>query len=224
MYDLARVRSMVMDLVGEDSASPTYWTATNAGQLDNWINDAVEEMCALGGLYTEEIRLPLGSGRKHYWLDPGKGSQLLWVKHMRVEPDGYYVTATDTEKLTRGDYNWITRTGSPRQWYSFGLNGVRFVPYPAGEGLLIEATLVCCPPELSRTDDEVRVEQGAIAGIAAYTAAYVMIQQRRLDKAAIWYRDYLQSAGVASADPMMRQVKTLMPRSLELGGERGTIE
>lgn len=213
---------MVMDLVGEDSADPTYWNAANVGQLDHWINDAVEELCALGGLYTEEVRLPLGSGRKHYWLDPGKGSQLLWIKHMRIEPDGYYVTGTDTEKLGREDYNWITRTGSPRQWYPFGLNGVRFVPYPTADGLLIEATLVCTPPVLERSDDETRVEVGVVASVVAYAAAYVMVQTRRLDKAAAWFGEYLKGAGIAKEDPMTRQVKALMPREIGQGAGSGS--
>ena len=87
-YTLTQVRNMVMDLVGEDSVSPTFWTAANVDQLDNWILDAIEEISLVTGCNTEELRVPIRSNRRFYYLDPGKGSMLLWIKHLRIEPQG----------------------------------------------------------------------------------------------------------------------------------------
>ena len=50
-YTLQDIRLMVMDIVGEDSVSPTYWTSSNDPELTEWINDGLEQVCLVTGQY-----------------------------------------------------------------------------------------------------------------------------------------------------------------------------
>ena len=215
-YTLTQVRNMVMDLVGEDSVSPTYWTAANVGQLDNWILDAIEEISLVTGCNTEELRIPIRSNRRFYYLDPGKGSTLLWIKHLRIEPQGKRLALKDPEALSRDDYNWMTRTGTPEVWFPVGLNTIRIVPYPTVEGQLIEATVVTVPQTITLGAQDLPIEDQLIAGVASYAVGTVMIQNRRLDKVVDWFKEYHKALGIG-----MSYSLNLVPKTITLKGIGG---
>ena len=204
---------MVMDLVGEDSASPTYWTATNIAELDHWILDAIEELSLVLGCSTEEVRIPLQANRRYYVLDAGKASQLFYIKQMRIEPEGKRVNLKDPEALSRDDYNWMTRTGTPQVWFPIGLKTIRIVPYPTTDGQLLEATAVVVPAQVSGASEALRLEDRLISAVVSYAAAQVLIQQRRLDKVAGWMKEYHNVLGVN-----MSYSLNLTPKTIELKG------
>lgn len=209
---------MVMDMVGEDSSNPTYWTGLAAAELDQWILDAVEEVCLVTGCTTEELRLPLGSGKRYYWLDPGKGSQLLWIKHLRHEPSGKRISIKDPIALSRDDFNWMTRTGTPEGWFPVGTDGLRVVPYPSTGGQLLEAVVVVIPVIPDEDDEVIPLEDSLIAGIAAYAAAVTLIQQRRLDKVWGWLQEYIKSLGIG-VDGSFNQIgRAFIPRGIGHAG------
>ena len=208
-YTLTQVRSMVMDLVGEDSISPTFWTAANVSQLDEWILDAIEELSLVTGCNTEELRLPLQANKRYYRINPGKGSTLLWIKHLRIEPQGRRLDLKDPESLSRTDFNWMTRTGTPECWFPVGLDTVRFVPYPTEEGQLIEATAVTVPASITLGEQDVPIEDQLIAGVASYAAGTVMIQNRRLDKVTGWFQEYHKALGIGQSYSLNLTPKTI---------------
>jgi ketosteroid isomerase-like protein len=205
---------MVMDLVGEDSTTPTYWTSDNISQLDGWILDAVEEISLVTGCNTEEMRIPIRANRRYYKLDPGKGSSLLWIKHLRVEPQGRRLALKDAEALSREDYNWMTRTGTPMWWFPVGLDTMRIVPYPTEEGQLLEATVVTVPQLITLGEQDLPIEDHLIAGIAAYAVGTVMIQNRRLDKVSSWFTEYHKALGIGMSYSLNLTPKTTLPRGI----------
>lgn len=217
-YTLEQVRKMVMDLVGEDSANPTYWTGSAVDELDEWILDAVEEICLVTGGHTEELRLPLGSGKKYYWLDPGKESSLLWIKHLRIEPAGKRLNLKDPVALSRDDFNWMTRTGTPEVWFPIGLEGIRVVPFPTTGGQMLEATIVTVPRLPDENDEDIPLEDSLVAGVTAYATATTLIQQRRLDKVQGWLLDYAKAIGLGKDHSFNMIGRAFQPKALGHAG------
>ncbi len=150
---LGELKKLVMNIVGEDSASPTYWTDSNDSELRGYINDAVEEVCILTGQYVEDLNIPVFANRQHYILDFSKGSQLLWINHARIEPESWRLGQVDPEKLSREDYNWMTRTGTPINFCSIGLDTIRLIPFPTVDGKVIEMNVTAIPPTLTKNDN-----------------------------------------------------------------------
>jgi len=213
-YTLGVIRTMVLDAVGEDSVNPSYWTSDHITELDEWIQDAIEEVCVLTGLYVEELRQPLFANRRYYHLDPGKGGELLWLKHLRIEPEGWYLKQSDPTALSRDDVNWMTRTGTPRVWYPVGVNLVRLVPYPASAGQLIEASVVCIPPMATTSDMLLDIPDHLTAAIVSSVVATVLVINRRLEKAAGWLTDYKNALNLADSAMLKGIGRALMPKGL----------
>ena len=195
-YTLLELRQMVMDIVGEDSAAPTYWTSSNQAELDEWINDGFEQVCLVTGQYTEEFILPLFANKAWYRVDPGKGGQFLWIKHLRVWPEGYELGGADPTKLAREDYNWMTRTGTPRTFFPVGVNTIRIIPFPSTDGQSLEGTCVCLPPSLSVNDEVLDIDDSLIRPVLDYAAGMTLMSLRRLDKAVEFFKSYAVGLGL----------------------------
>jgi len=197
-YTLQDIKLMVMDIVGEDSSSPTYWNSSNDSELTEWINDGLEQVCLVTGQYVEEFTLPLFADRSWYRVDPGKGGQFLWVKHLLLQPEGYELGGADPTKLAREDYNWMTRTGTPRVFFPVGVNTIRVVPYPSTNGQSLEGSCVCLPPSLSTDDEVVDLGSSLIRPVVDYAAAMTLMSMRRLEKALGFFKSYSVGLGLDS--------------------------
>ena len=195
-YTLEQVRAMVMDVVGDDSVNPTYWTPSTITELDEWILDALEEWVVLTGAYTEEIAIPLFADRKHYQLDPARGGQMLWIKHLLVSPEMWSLKGTSPAKLSREDYTWMTRTGTPRSFYPVGLGVIRIIPYPSEDGQVLEGTIVCVPASYNLASELVDIRDDSVSFIIDYVASLLLLSTKRLDKAKVFLRRYIEIGGL----------------------------
>lgn len=191
---------MVMDIVGEDSASPTYWTTSTDIELEEWINDGFEQVCLVTGQYVEEVIIPLFANKAWYRVDPGKGGTFLWMKYLKLWPQGYELSGVDPIKLAREDYNWMTRTGTPRTFFSVGLNTLRIVPYPTTDGQSLEGSCVCLPPSYVENDEVIDVDDSLIRPVVDYAAGMTLMSMRRLEKAVEFFKSYAVGLGLDSRE------------------------
>src|SRR3990167_2558579 len=182
---------MVMDSVGEDSVNPTYWTSSTVSELNEWIIDALEEWIVLTGAYTEEVAIPIFANRQYYRIDPGKGGQLLWIKHILVSPQMWSLKGTSPSKLSREDYTWITRTGTPRSFYPVGVDTIRVVPFPEEDGQVLEATIVCIPAEYSIAEELIDIRDDSISFVLDYVVGLLLLSSKRFDKAKTFLQRYI---------------------------------
>jgi hypothetical protein len=194
------LKKSVMDIIGEDSASPTYWTSSNDIELEEHLNDAIAEVCILTGQYTNELVLPLYASRSYYHLDAGKGGELLYLKRVRVYPEGYSLEQTDPAQLTREDYLWITRTGCPSKFYLVNGDMLRTVPMDSDGGRSLECLAVTIPPRYTEDDEVVDITTEMIDWVVSYTSYMMFITLRRLDKANLWFKKYIENSGFNKAD------------------------
>lgn len=202
-YTLLTLKKLIMDTIGEDSESPTYWDSTNDVELEDLINDAVEEMLVLSGNYIEEIHVPLYTDRRHYNLDAGKGGELLYIKGARVLPEGYTLSMVDPISLSREDYRWITRTGTPRSFYIVGNDTIRPVPYPSAEGQSLELIASIIPPNYSEDDEVVDIEDSFITGVTAYCSYMLFASMRNLEAAGRWFKEYQKAIATFVDNPKL---------------------
>lgn len=199
-YTLSEVKKMVMDIVGEDSSSPTYWTSSNDIEIEDYINDAVEEVCVLTGMYVQDIHLPLHAGRDYYRLDAGKGGEFLYVNYMRVLPEGYSVGMSDTTKLTREDYNWMTRTGTPRTFFFVNPDIIRVVPMAGVGGQSLEIVASTIPPSYTLDDEVIDLDESLISVVVAYAASMIFLSMRSFPKSSYWLKVYMEGVGRSSKE------------------------
>ena len=197
---LLELKKSVMDIIGEDSTTPTYWTSANDIELEEHINDAIAEVCLLTGQHTDELHPPLYASRSYYHLDAGKGGELLYMKRVRVYPEGYSLEQTDPAQLTREDYLWMTRTGVPFRFYLVNGDILRTVPMESDGGRSLECLAATIPGRYTEDDEVVDVTTETRGWIVAYTSYMMFLTLRRLDKANLWYKTYTQLSGFDKAD------------------------
>lgn len=191
---------MVMDIVGEDSSAPTYWTSSNDIEIEDYINDAIEEVCVLTGMYKQDLVLPLHASRDYYRLDPGKGGEFLYVDSIRVEPEGYSLGMSDTTKLTREDYNWMTRTGTPRTFFFVNPDMIRVVPMAGTAGQSLEILASTIPPTYTLDDEVVDLDESLISVVIAYAASMILLSMRSFPKSSYWLKVYMEGVGRSSKE------------------------
>lgn len=191
---------MVMDIVGEDSSAPTYWTSSNDIEIEDYINDAIEEVCVLTGGYKQDLVLPLHASRDYYRLDPGKGGEFLYIDSIRVEPEGYSLGMSDTTKLTREDYNWMTRTGTPRTFFFVNPDMIRVVPMAGTAGQSLEILASTIPPTYTLDDEVVDLDESLISVVIAYAASMILLSMRSFPKSSYWLKVYMEGVGRSSKE------------------------
>lgn len=211
-FTLLDLKRSIMDSIGEDSSSPTYWTSLNDGELEDYINDALGEVCLLSGHYTETLHLPLFSNRQHYRLDPGKGGEFLYIKGIRVLPEEYDLSMTDMNKLSKEDYLWMTRTGTPRTFFQIGLDTIRPVPIPSSGGKSLEITACVIPPPYTNDMDEIDLDDSLIEVIVAYATYMLLLSKRKLESADVWMKTYMKASGLSEENG------SFLGRSVKLQG------
>jgi hypothetical protein len=210
MITLSSLKKSILDILGEDSTTPTYWDSTNDIEIEDLINDAFEEICVTTGQYTEPISIPLFANRRHYALTPGKGGELVYLKGLRILPEEKDLTMTDPGKLTREDYRWITRTGTPEEFFVVNGDTLRLIPYPAEAGQVLEAYGVTIPPPYSYDDEELDLQDAFLGAIVGYVCYTLFTSMRMFDKGALWFDEYIKSLGL-----MNKEASSLIGRSIK---------
>ena len=114
MYTLQTIKKSVMDIIGEDSITPTYWTSSNDIELENYINDAFEEVCILTRHYKEDLYIPLMANKKHYRISGGKVGQFLFLSSVRVLSNNDNLYMTDPFQLSETRLKVDDVSGTPR--------------------------------------------------------------------------------------------------------------
>lgn len=212
---LEYLKKVIMNNIGEDSVSPTYWTSSTDIEITDFINDAIEEVCTLTGQYVEDLYLPIWGDKQHYIIDSGKNSQLLWINYARIEPEAWRLVQVDSEKLSREDYNWMTRTGTPTCFIQYGLDTIRLVPYSTSDGKLLEMNIAAIPPVLVEDDNVINIHENHIPAVIAYATAMLFMTLRNLDKAYVWFGKYLKAIGEYAGDNSTLLNKAIKP--VEIG-------
>lgn len=206
MYTLQTIKKSVMDIIGEDSITPTYWTSSNDIELENYINDAFEEVCILTRHYKEDLYIPLMANKKHYRISGGKGGQFLFLSSVRVLSNNDNLYMTDPFQLSRQDSRWMTSTGTPRLFYMVGLDCMRIVPYPTTSGDTLECKGVIIPPSYTDDDEQIDIGDAFIGAITSYASYMVFLSLRMFDKAALQLIEFNNVIGLygVKADGLMQ--------------------
>lgn len=205
-YTLDDLKKMVMDVVGEDSSNPTYWTSTNDAELVDYINDAIQEV-----MYNFPIQVtfyvPLVAGKSHYHLTPESGFIPLKLVDVRLGSTQHQLDLTHPYTLSREDYHWMARTGQPRKFYLILPNTIRVVPTPEIDGDVLECLVECLPKRYTYNDEKVDVPDEYISLVIDYASYLVFLSLRDYDKASFYLKNFSEVA--PSGSTMTGAIKLL---------------
>lgn len=210
---LSELKKSVMDIVGEDADAPTYWTSSTDSEITRLLQDALEETCCLSAHTTQEFIIPLYEDRTHYRLTPPSG-ELLSLKSVRVMPEGYSLTLTDTSKLSRSDYTWMTRTGTPTSFYMIGHNVLRPVPYTSDSSHYLEVIASVIPAEPTRDSEEVNIDTNIANILIAYASYMLLLTLRRFDKSDYWFKKYVEFSNIGEVEGSKLVYRSIKLRSV----------
>ena len=218
MYTLSDIKSRVLDIIGEDSAAPTFWDSTQDGEIEDYINDAVEEACTLIPHYKEDIYLPLLTNKKHYRISPGKGGQFLYISNMRIIPDERDVEMVGAGQVARNDYRWMTSTGRPNRFFRIGVETIRVIPYPEQDGDTLVMSCVVIPPRYTENDELIDIHDTFIGIVVSYAAYMLFLSLRMIDKAGVQLERYSTLLGDYNVDATSMKQTAFKLRSVDNAG------
>jgi len=196
MFILSDLKTRVKDIIG-DFSPETLWDSTLDAGIEDYINDAFEEISVKTGAYKEQMYIPLSAGKRSYQIVPSsRGGQFLYPTNVRLMGQRRDLVLTDVRKLSRNDYRWMTRTGSPQEFYMVGVDVIRTVPYSSegGDVLLLEGVVI--PPSYSSNTEPIDIQDSFINTICEYASYMMLLEMRKLPAASKAFTMYAQSIGL----------------------------
>ena len=196
MFLLSDLKTRVKDLVG-DYSPETYWTSALDGEIEDYLNDAFEEVSVKTGAYKEAMYVPLSAGKRHYQIVPSsRGGQFLYPTNVRLMGQRRDLVLTDSRKLSRNDYRWMTRTGTPQEFYMVGVDTLRTVPYSAegGDVLLVEGVVI--PPSYVDNKEPIDIQDSFVNTLCEYASYMMLLEMRKFEPAAKAFQIYAEGIGL----------------------------
>lgn len=231
MNTLEDIKKKVKTLIGESISDthpdgPTYYGYQGQDdEMNEYINDAIEELMVINNYYKEEIIFSLEADKSHYRIESPSGGQFLHFSNVRVNPPGKDLSMTSPIRLSRLDVNWMKSQGTPQEFFIIGNDIFRPYPYPSEDGIIIEALGVVVPPPYgtmggsttipySLDYETLDLREDFISAISLYTAHMMMISFRQVKQAYDFFNDFLKVASIHSTDVSNLLVRAGALRSL----------
>lgn len=196
MFILSDLKTRVKDIIG-DFSPETLWDSSLDGQIEDYLNDAFEEVSVRTGSYKEAMYIPLSANKRSYQIVPSsRGGQFLYPTSVRLMGQKRDLVLTDPRKLSRNDYRWMTRTGTPQEFYMVGVDVIRTIPYSSegGDVLLVEGVVI--PPSYASNTEPIDIQYSSINTICEYASYMMLVEMRKLEQAAPAFTAYAEGVGL----------------------------
>lgn len=193
----------VLRLIGENPDSPDVFTDTDAGLalVRTSINDAIAELCMVTGSYRKSIVMPLYENRMFYRL--GFERDLFgWVVEAWDPGRRWRLSQTSARRLFDKDVDFLSRTGSPDEYFQVGHDVIGIWRKPSANGTILELNCVMIPKPYTTDRDAVRLRH-VYETAAAYLAVSEFYASRgNANRATEYLMRYLETAGLLGMHPM----------------------
>lgn len=201
----------VLRLIGENVDSPDVFTDSDAGlaQIRKSINDAIEELCMLTGSYRRSVLVPLYGDRMFYRLGFER-DHLGWVVEAWDRGRRWRLTQTNARRLYEQDRDFLSRTGSPDEYFQLGHDTLGVWRKPSANGTVLELTCVMIPKPY--TDDKAAIRlRHAYETAAAYLGASEFYASRgNAGRATEYLLRYLETAKLQGMHPLAQEQAPVM--------------
>lgn len=191
------LETLVLQTIGEDTASPDVFTPSNITPIRDSINDAIEEISMMTGASKTTYRIPLRVGQTFYRFKFKKDrfayitDAWLWSQKWRLEQ-------TDFFKLKAEDPRWMTKKGRVERYFQIGTDIVGFDASPSGNDV-VELKCVSIPTRYTADTDRIKVRDSFKWAVVHYATSEYYATRGDKNEAMVHIGKYLEALGIQNA-------------------------
>lgn len=162
------IERKVLQFIGENPDAPDVFG--DITPIRDSVNDAIEEIALLTGLYKEQYRIPLYEGQSIYLVNFSRGL-FGYVVDAWIRNDNRALSMTDLQQLKMRDPRWLHSAGVPFEFYHVGLDYIGVNPAPSGTGSVLELTCCVIPERYSEDGDRIKLREDFVKATVHYAVA-----------------------------------------------------
>lgn len=206
----------VLRLIGEDTSSPDVFTDTDAGisRVRKSLNDAIAELCMVTGSYKRTTLFPLYADRMFYRLGFGEGD-FGWVSELWDRDRRWRLSQTSARKLYEKDRDFLSRTGSPDEYFQVGHDVLGIWRMPPATGTVLELTAVMIPKAYTSEKDPIRLRHVYETAAVYLAVSDYYASTGNAGRATEYLMRYIETAGLMGLHPQRQE------QVVQMGNERG---
>ncbi len=175
----------VLEGIGEDPDNPDVFLDTDAGiaPIRDSLNDAIQEIALLTGMYKRQYLLPLRTGQAFYRFKLANG-YLGWVTDVWDVDRKFRLEQTSLTKLSSHDPRWMVGTGFPEAYMQLGVDVIGFYKKPSASSGMMELTIVEIPHAYITDTERIKLRESfqyaaVLYAIGEYWASRGDVQSAR---------------------------------------------
>lgn len=197
-----QLEKYVLEFIGENTDSPDVFTDTDAGlePIRESLNDAIDEITLVTGSYKETYRLPLATDQMFYRLKTYRGA-LAYITDAWLVGERRRLHQSDLIRMTSWNPRWMDCGGAPDWYLPIGNEYIGFVPRPAGDGDVVELTMVVTPPRMAQSTDRIRLRESFQWAAVHYAVGEFWATRGDAKEASVWHKRYLDQLGLMGIYP-----------------------
>lgn len=189
----------VLELIGEDPASPDVFTDDDDGMrpIRDSLNDGIQEIVMLTGSHKRQYVIPLRTGQAFYRLRLHTG-EVGWITDAWLVNQKRRLSQTDLIQLCARNGRWMIDSGSPCSYFPLGGDIVGVHPKPSASSDLLELTIVEVPAAYA-AGERVKVRDSFQYALVNYAVAEYWASRGDAAEAQKHMALYLDALGLKEA-------------------------
>jgi hypothetical protein len=208
------IEHRVLEILGEDLADPDVFVEGSDAfaHLRASVNDAIQDLCALTGTYTQTYHLTMLDGRQFYRV------------FSQADYFGYPLEVwdrTSKHKLDQSALSTIFQesgfamdaAGPPRVYGQLGKDVLWFWPFDSNENRVIEIRAVMIPKAYTEDWERLKVRGNYVRAAAHFAASEIFASRGDAGRATEQWLKYLEVAGLMSLQKQQAERFFAQPRT-----------
>ena len=195
------IEKRILRQIGEDPDNPDVFTDANITPIRDSVNDSVEEIAMLTGVYTGRYYAQLYPGVMFYRLNFTKG-QFGWIKSCWFANKKIPLEQTSITKLSIENPLWMQSDGDPYQYIPVGTDILGVYPKPTGTGDVLELECAIIPDRYTTDDERLNIRRDYEKTTTYYAMSEYYASRGDAKEATRHYAKYTEMLGLdRSHDP-----------------------
>jgi len=187
----------VLEGIGENVDSPDVFVDTDEGlaPIRDSLNDAIQEIALLTGMYKRQYLLPLRTGQMFYRFKLQNG-YLGWVTDVWDVDRKFRLEQTSLTKLSHYDPRWMVGSGFPEAYVQLGEDVIGFYKKPSASANVMELTIVEIPHAYATDTDRIKLRESFQYAAVLYAIGEYWATRGDVQEAKAFGVRYLDALGM----------------------------
>lgn len=196
------LESQVVRLIGENPDSPDVFTDTADGlePIRDSLNDAIEELCMVTGMYRRRYLLATHEDRALYRLE-AQNDDICWPVGAWRRDTNRQLTQGDVWALAASDPWFLKRGGDPEVYYPLGLKYLGLYPRPGTKGIILELDCIAVPKPYQHGRQPIRIKDYWERAAVQRALSDFYAGRGDAKRAAEYLTQYLETAQIMTLHP-----------------------